>query len=68
MLFDLNERVCITQYSTTKTQGQGHTSRLFDSAEGDLSVIQTSVLSFFFYCCYSDFLALERGKNVSKYT
>ena len=40
----LRETVCRTQDSATLTQGQGYTSMLWDSAAGDLAVLQIAVL------------------------
>ena len=40
----LGKTVCRTHDSVTLTQGQGYTSMLWDSAAGDLAVLQTAVL------------------------
>ena len=37
--------VCRTHDSATLTQGQGYASILWDSAAGDLAVLQTAILS-----------------------
>ena len=39
-----SETVCRTHDSATLTQGQGYTSMLWDSAAGDLAVLQTDAL------------------------
>ena len=43
----LSKTVCRTHDSSMHTQAQGHTSRLWDSAAGDLAVLPTAVLILF---------------------
>ena len=40
----LSELVCRNHDSAMQTQNQGHTSRSWDSAAGDMAVLQTAVL------------------------
>ena len=41
----VSKRVCRIHHTTIQTQGQGYTSRSWDSIAGDLAVLQTTVLS-----------------------